>query len=141
MSKTREKEKKTLEKKALNRYLYGRKKSHRKETRVFPGNKHVDFCTEPGCELRGKRRAQGICYSISPLTGMRVKSFETARKYAVEWLNEAREIHKKLPKELWIGFLEGAYVTQVMNMAINLDECVLLRAENTRLKNKLGIYD
>ena len=116
-----------------------RSEGHSLETRVFERKILETFCVQPRCEFRGKRAAQGVCYDRKSLSGQKFKYLDATEKYAVENLQEARKAHRGQSDRKWVTNLESHFITHEMNQIFSLDELVRLRAENARLRSKLGL--
>lgn len=112
--------------------------AHKTETRIFRRDIHESYCAQPDCEFFGKHTSQGNCYSSTDDDGSEAwfnryeRRTEALEKELVEMRNEC-----KTPEE-YLDYLEGSWVYDKMCWDNTLDECIQLRAENARLKNKLG---
>lgn len=111
---------------------------HKSESRIFNREINESYCDEPACEFYNKRTSQGNCWDA---TDPEEKKFHHYIDYsedsAESYLKELKEITK--PEE-YVEHLESSLVCNWMNYTFTLDECIRLRAENARLKLRLGEY-
>ncbi len=122
-----------------------RSEGHRLETRVFQRDIHETFCVDPRCKFKGKRAAQGVCFTKDTLTGFPHKAFEIAEQRAQDALRETREVYQMNRRRIknfpsWVTYLEHHFISDQMNGNFRLDELIRLRAENARLLLKAGKY-
>ncbi len=104
-------------------------KKHKTELRTV--ERKETYCLQPGCKFRGKRGAQGICYSASRWF-RRVIDIE---KLATEMVLDFGRAKKRLRKRgEYTRYLESSAVCSNINNIFCLDECISLRAENARLR-------
>jgi len=113
------------------------KKNHKTEIRKR--EVHETFCIEPGCEFEGKRAAQGICHTVESATDTQyVKKVMAHGEKLLKEMRGVRYKNKARTKEQWIKYLEGYLVCTWANHWFGLDELIHLRAENAKLRVKLG---
>lgn len=105
---------------------------HKTETRIFSREIHESFCDEPTCEFYKKHAAQGHC-GKDEAEDMRIYDLIDRREAELE--KDWNECYASDPEGS-----KSAYITAMLNWSLGLDECIKLRAENARLKNKLGEY-
>lgn len=96
-----------------------------------------DYCAEPGCEFLGKRAQSGVCFN-------RTREERTWDQIAQLGMDTAEELKvlragefADRPEE-YTRWLEAMYETAMENWMSQLDECVCLRVQNRRLRERLG---
>ena len=113
--------------------------AHKTETRIFARQIHEHFCDQPDCQFYGKHASQGNCWDATdPEEKQHPHYLDYVEHVANEWIEHYRKDRRSDAD--YIGDLEGALFCNVMNYHLTLDECVRLRAENARLKIRLGEY-
>lgn len=96
-------------------------------------------CDQPGCRFRGKPAAQGVCFSLN--NDVATKYLKQTLQSGEDFLKEAKSLrraNKHTGDKAWIKYLEGQIVCGWANNTFSLDELVHLRAENARLRLRLG---
>ena len=94
-----------------------------------------DHCAEPNCEFYGKSRQQGVCFSQPDDARDWDRIFEASKQHSDEMLAIRRSEFADKPSE-YIEYLEAMYECAMMNWGSTLDECICLRVENRRLKER-----
>lgn len=95
------------------------------------------YCAEPGCEFAGKRAEGGVCFNQERDARTWDKIAELAQQTSAELKQLRTEEYADRPEE-YVRWLEAMYETSMMNWMSTLDECICLRVENRRLKERLG---
>lgn len=106
----------------------------------------VEFvCDEPTCEFYGKQAAQGVCHTTDVFEPEVDRYIRRVEKSGEDMLAESRlcfeEHQRRHPDASWVAYLESQLVCDWMNHQFVLDECIQLRAENAKLRLRLGEYD
>lgn len=111
--------------------------SHKTETKIFAREIRETYCDQSDCEFYGKHAAQGVCFETDVWDPW-YNRYELIIKQSEEGLAEV-EAHHSSPEEL-LEYLKSMYVYMQANWDNTLNECVRLRAENAKLRLKLGDY-
>jgi hypothetical protein len=114
-----------------------RKRDHKIRLVDFTHKRSV--CDEPGCKFRGQLASQGNCFHR--LDQKHQVYLRMTREEGESFLREAKALrakNKQKSARSWLRYLEGHIVCQWMNGRFTLDELIELRAENDRLRFKLG---
>jgi hypothetical protein len=101
------------------------------------------YCMQEGCEFYGLPAAQGIC-GEGRINTVQQKYLESVSKHGEKFLAEMkalRGVNKMKSTKKWVEHLELQVLTEWINHWFTLDELVSLRAENARLRLKLGKYE
>ena len=97
------------------------------------------MCAEPGCEFNGKHAAQGICFSkLSRNVNAYIVSVMNQGEHLLKEMKSLRKANKLTTDKAWIKYLEGHVACEWANNMFHLDELISLRAEVSRLGNKLS---
>ena len=97
------------------------------------------ICREPRCKFNGKYAAQGVCFSRNRpmVTDFCNYLLGQGEELLAEMKKLRRKNGHKSDKD-WIAYLEGHLVCDWANQHGTLDELIHLRAENAKLRLKLG---
>jgi len=106
---------------------------HKRENRP----REIDewYCAEEGCEFNGKLAQQGVCYSADRQYQNWEKLYEASKEHADELLAIRQSEFADKPEE-YIRWLEAMYEAAMVNWDGTLDECIRLRVENRRLRER-----
>lgn len=107
---------------------------HKRERR--PRTIEEDYCVHLDCEFFGKRAESGVCFNQTREERTWDRIHQLSLQTAVE-LNKIRA-GECSDREEYIRCLESMYETAMMNWMSQLDECVCLRLQNRRLRERLG---
>ncbi len=95
------------------------------------------YCDEPSCEFFGKPWQQGVCFNADGnFVRTKLNVITSGREFSEELLQVKREQFADKPDE-YLRYVEAMYETAMMNWCSTLDECIELRVENRRLKERL----
>ncbi len=108
---------------------------HRRENR--PRQIDESYCVEPTCEFNGKHAQQGVCFNLDREGREWEQIFAASKRLSDEMLAIRKEKFADDPAE-YTRWLEAMYETAMMNWGNTLDECICLRVENRRLKERAG---
>lgn len=109
-------------------------------SKVFKREVSESVCDQPDCEFFGECRAQGVCYDGEDEETTRFKDYlKFAENQAEETMKFIRD-HRPDSNKDYIELLEGNVIAFLMNWSFASDDSVRLRAENARLKLRLGEY-
>lgn len=114
--------------------------SHWTQTRVFNRDIQESYCDQLDCEFYGKRSSQGTCFSETDPDEIRFNHFLDYMEAQAESHLKFTQLQRPESDKEYIEELESEVVCHFMNWTSTIEECVRLRTENARLRNKLGIY-